>query len=46
MLLDNHMEAKAQLLEGLGVDPFHEELQKTLRAVQHHLAGDLDLLGG
>jgi len=40
MLLDNHMEAKAQLLEGLGVDPFHEELQKTLRAVQHHLAGE------
>jgi len=39
MLLDNYMKAKSQLLEGLAVAPFHEELQKILRAVLQYLAG-------
>ena len=39
MLLDNFLKAKSQLLEGLGIEPFHEGLQKTLLEVQQHLTG-------
>jgi hypothetical protein len=38
MLLDNFLKAKSQLLEGLAVEPFHEELQKALRTVLQYLA--------
>ena len=41
MLLDNYMKAKSQLLEGLGIEPFHEGLQKALLEVQQHLTGGL-----
>ena len=44
MLLDNYMKAKSQLLEGLGIEPFHEGLQKTLLEVQQHLTGRLSRL--
>lgn len=39
MLLEQYDKARGQIMEGLSLKPFNEDLQKALLEVKQHLAG-------